>query len=121
MFLSHAALAIAVLAPLSAQAPTVRTINLYSYGYQPNPIVLTAGRPVTLTFVNRAGKGHNFTAEKFFRASKLIRGNVPQGEIELRPGQSASVTLVPRAGRYRVFCGHPLHNVLGMHASIVVK
>ena len=40
----------------------VQQILLYSYGYTPSPIVLAAGKPVTLTFVNRAGKGHDFTA-----------------------------------------------------------
>jgi plastocyanin len=105
----------------AAEPTNVRTINLFSYGYGPNPIVLDAGRPVTLNFVNRAGKGHDFTAEKFFRNSRIVSGNVASGEVELRAGQSASVTLVPTAGRYKVHCTHPFHKMLGMQADIIVR
>ena len=76
-------------------AAPVQSIALYSYGFNPNPIVLNAGKAVTLSFVNRAGKSHDFTAEKFFRASKIISGKVGEGEVDLAPGQTASVTLVP--------------------------
>ena len=84
-------------------------------------IVLRAGVPVTLQFVNRAGKGHDFTAEKFFRSSRILAGQVGAGEVELRPGQVANVTLVPAAGRYNVHCSHPFHKILGMHTTILVQ
>ena len=109
--------------PATAQivAAPVQTIALYSYGFNPTPIVLNAGKAVTLSFVNRAGKSHDFTAEKFFRASKIISGRVGEGEVDLAPGQTASVTLVPAAGRYKVHCGHPFHKMLGMHTDIIVR
>ena len=109
--------------PASAQivAAPVQSIALYSYGFNPSPIVLNAGKTVTLSFVNRAGKSHDFTAEKFFRASKIISGRVGEGEVDLAPGQTASVTLVPAAGRYKVHCGHPFHKMLGMHTDIIVR
>jgi len=109
--------------PASAQivAAPVQSIALYSYGFNPSPIVLNAGKTVTLSFVNRAGKSHDFTAEKFFRASKIISGRVGEGEVDLDPGQTASVTLVPAAGRYKVHCGHPFHKMLGMHTDIIVR
>jgi uncharacterized cupredoxin-like copper-binding protein len=96
----------------AATAPPVQTIGLYSYGYSPNPIVLAAGRPVTLTFVNRGRGGHDFTSKRFFRSSRILSGNAPDGEIELSGGQSRSVTLVPAAGRYKVHCGHPFHSLM---------
>jgi plastocyanin len=102
-------------------AAPVQTIALYSYGYNPDPIVLNAGKAVTLSFVNRAGKSHEFAAEKFFQASKIISGNVGEGEVDLRAGQTASVTLIPAAGRYKVHCGYPFHKILGMSADIVVR
>jgi len=83
--------------------------------------VLNAGKAVTLSFVNRAGKSHDFTAEKFFRASRIISGRVGEGEVDLAPGQTASVTLVPAAGRYKAHCGHPFHKMLGMHTDIIVR
>ena len=102
-------------------AAPVQTIALYSYGFNPSPIVLNAGKAVTLSFVNRAGKSHDFTAEKFFRASRIVSGRVGEGEVDLAPGQTTSVTLVPAVGRYKVHCGHPFHKMLGMHTDIIVR
>ncbi len=122
------AAALLAAAPASAQpAPgqlvpaPVLVINLQSYSYAPTPIHLAAGRPVTLRFVNRAGKSHDFTAREFFRSARILSGRVASGEIDLRSGQSASVTLVPAAGRYKVHCGHPFHSLLGMRSVIVVQ
>jgi plastocyanin len=106
----------------ATQTPTpAQTIQLYSYGYNPDPIVLSAGKSVTLNFVNRTGKSHDFTAPKFFSSSKIVAGNVGGGEVDLVGGQSASVTLVPVAGRYRVHCGKPFHKMLGMSGDIIVR
>lgn len=102
-------------------AAPVQGIALYSYGYNPDPIVLTAGKAVTLNFVNRSGGGHDFTAKKFFSSSRIISGNVGEGEVDLGPGRTASVTLVPAAGRYKVHCGHPFHSMMGMKGDIVVR
>jgi plastocyanin len=120
-FAAAAALALLGSAGHSQTAPPVQTVQLYSYGYIPDPIVLTAGKPVTLNFVNRAGKGHDFTAPRFFTSSKIFAGNVGKGEVELRAGESASITLVPTAGRYKVHCGKPLHKVMGMRGDIIVR
>jgi len=128
MFASRLAavlLGVAALAPASstAQAPAapVQQIEMYSYGYKPSPIVLAAGKPVTLTFVNRAGKGHDFTAKRFFASSRILAGSAPEGEIDLSGGRSASVTLVPAAGTYKVHCGKPFHTMFGMTAQIIVR
>ena len=57
-------LAIAGAAPAS---PTVAqlTIDVRNFAFNPSPIHLAAGRPVTLTFVNRSGSNHDFTARAF--------------------------------------------------------
>jgi plastocyanin len=123
--LAAAALCIVAAASSSAQAPVaapVQQILLYSYGYTPSPIVLAAGKPVTLTFVNRAGKSHDFTAPKFFASSRILAGHVARGEeIDLSGGQSASVTLIPAAGEFRVRCSKPFHTMLGMSDKIIVR
>jgi plastocyanin len=123
--LAAAALCVAAAASSSAQAPVappVHQILLYSYGYTPSPIVLAAGKPVTLTFVNRAGKGHDFTAPKFFASSRILAGHVERGEeVELGGGQSMSVTLIPAAGEFRVRCTKPFHTMLGMTGKIIVR
>lgn len=122
--LAAAATAAAASSSSSAQTPPapVQQILLYSYGYAPSPIVLAAGKPVTLTFVNRAGKGHDFTAPKFFASSRILAGHVARGEeIELDGGRSMSVTLIPAAGEYRVHCAKPFHTMLGMKDRIIVR
>jgi hypothetical protein len=98
--------------PAAAQivAAPVQSIALYSYGFNPTPIVLNAGKAVTLSFVNRAGKSHDFTAEKFFRASKIISGRVGEGEVPRgRPLQGSLRAPVPQDAR----------NAYGHHRPLV--
>jgi len=116
--LAAATLLIAI--PGSAQAP-VQTIELSSFAYAPRTITLAAGKPVTLAFVNRSGDAHDFTAKNFFARSRFVSGSAPGGEIELKGGQSQSVTLIPAAGRYPVHCGHFLHKQFGMTGTIMVR
>ena len=117
-----AALTLGLAAPASvAAAPApVQHVELKSYSYNPAPIHLKAGKPVTLHFMNQAGKSHDFTARRFFAASRILSGSAPDGEVELAAGQTAAVTLVPAAGRYKVHCSHPFHKQLGMRAEILV-
>jgi plastocyanin len=107
-------------APALAQ-PAAQTIQVWSYGFGPKPIALAAGQPVTLTFVNQSGGGHDFTAPEFFAASQITAGSARGGEIELGGHQTKSVTLIPRAGTYKAHCSHFMHTAFGMHDQIVVK
>src|SRR4051812_31645868 len=104
-FAAAAALALAPLASAHAQ-PAAVTVYVASFSFAPQPIHLTAGRPVTLTFVNRSGSGHDFTAQRFFARSRIVAGSAPEGEIELGPHQVRSITLVPSAGTYKAHCSH---------------
>jgi len=105
---------------LAAAQPPVQHVELRSYAYNPTPIRLKAGQPVTLHFMNRAGKGHDFTARRFFASARILSGGAPKGEVDLAAGKTASITLVPAAGRYKVHCGHPFHKQLGMTGLIIV-
>jgi plastocyanin len=118
-----AALTIANPGSIAAQpaaAPGELLVTVWSYGFAPHPIHLAAGRPVTLTFTNRSGSGHDFTAGEFFRNAHILSGPGASGEIELRPHQSRTVTLVPRAGSYPAHCSHFFHQQLGMSDRIIV-
>lgn len=115
-----AALSLAFNAPVTAQAPA-QTILVWSYGFSPRPIHLAAGRPVTLTLVNRSGRGHDFTAPSFFGNSRIVAGAAAGGEIELRGGETKTVTLIPRAGTYKVHCSRFLHKQMGMSDVITVN
>ena len=108
-----------IAAPAAAQ-PGAVTIDVQSFSFAPTPIHLRAGQPVTLTFVNRSGSGHDFTAKKFFANSRIVAGAAPDGEIELAGHQTRSITLVPRAGSYKAHCSHFLHKQMGMQDVILV-
>jgi plastocyanin len=115
-----AALSLAFSAPVPAQ-PAAQTILVWSYGFSPRPIYLRAGQPVTLTFVNRSGSSHDFVARTFFGDSRILSGDVKEGEVELRGGETKAVRLIPRAGRYGVHCSHFFHKQLGMSDQIIVS
>lgn len=115
-----AALSLAFNPAVQAQPTQVR-IDLTNFSYAPQPLHFAAGRPVTLTFVNRSRGGHDFTARKFFASSKVIAGGAPGGRIEVPERAVRTITLVPRAGRYKVHCSHFLHKQFGMQTVIVVN
>jgi plastocyanin len=115
-----AALALSPLASAHAQGAT-QVVDVASFYFAPKPIHLAAGRQVTLTFVNRSGSGHDFTAPRFFAKSRIISGGAPEGEIELAPHQTRSITLVPSAGTYSAHCSHFMHKQFGMTDTIVVN
>ena len=119
--MATAALALTLAAPTASQPaiPTV-TIELSSFAYAPEPIRLAAGSPVRMTFVNRSGSGHDFTARKFFSSARILKGVVPEGEIELSGHGTATVDLVPARGRYKVHCSHFGHKLMGMSTEIIV-
>ena len=112
-----------VLAPATAQAPvpTAQVIQVRSFAFDPTPIHLVAGKPVTLTFQNVSGGGHDFTAKEFFAASRITAGAAPDGEIELKGHETKTITLVPAAGTYNAHCSHFLHASMGMHTQILVS
>ena len=115
-----AALSLLSVAPAAAQ-PAAVTIAMWSYDFAPRPIHLRAGAPVTLTFVNRSGSSPDFTAKAFFANSRITAGSAAEGEVELRGGETTSVTLVPRAGSYHAHCSHFLHKQFGMSDMIIVN
>ncbi len=129
MFASRFAAATVLLilaAPAAVQtkahdAPPQVSIAVWNFGFAPQPIHLTAGKSVTLTFVNRSGSNHDFTAKTFFANAAITAGAAPGGEIELRPHETKSVTLIPRAGTYSAHCSHFLHKQMGMQDQIIVN
>jgi plastocyanin len=114
-----AALPLALAAPASAQ-PAEVTVYVWSFHFLPKPLHLAAGRPVTLRFVNRSGSSHDFTAHAFFANAAIRAGDASEGEVELRPYETKTVTLVPRAGAYEAHCSHFFHKQMGMSDQINV-
>lgn len=118
--------AIAIAAPAAFAAPAAAVppqmiVQVYSYGFAPQPIHLAAGRPITLTFVNQSSSSHDFSAHGFFANSRILSGDAQDGEVDLPPHSSRSVTLIPRSGTYHAHCSHFFHKQLGMSDLIVVE
>lgn len=109
-------------APDWAQAQRVE-VKLSNFDFTPSALHLRAGRPVVLHLVNTSSGGHDFSAPRFFAAAQVRpqdRGAVDEGSVEVRPGGSVDVALVPKAGRYPLKCGHAFHKMFGMSGSITV-
>jgi plastocyanin len=119
--LAAAAAALLIPSPPVAAQPARMQVQVWSYGFLPRPIRLVAGRPVTLTFVNLSDMGHDFKAPAFFAHARIVAGAAPEGEVDLAPRQSQSVTLIPARGMYQAHCSHFFHKQLGMEDLIVVE
>ena len=99
-------------------------VLLTTYDIQPGEVRLKAGEPVRLRFVNNTNQGLSFSAEGFFRDSKLRRRDsaiVKGGRIEVPPLSTRTVVLVPKAGRYKATGANLLHRLLGMSGRIIVE
>jgi plastocyanin len=116
-----AALLLGSLSPAAAQQPAQLVVQVWSFGFAPTPIRLAAGKPVTLTFVNRSGSSHDFTAPGFFQHARITGGTAPDGEIDLKPHETKTISLVPSAGTFHAHCSHFLHKQMGMSDLIVVS
>ncbi len=112
--------------PVMAQAgPQQVEIVLANFSFTPSQIRLTAGTPVTLHLVNRGSGGHNFMAKEFFAAASMdaaTRATLgKKGVVELAKDESIDITMIPKAGSYKVKCGHFLHSGFGMKGTITVS
>ncbi len=120
-----AAAALLLVAPASAETAKRVDITLANFSFTPSAIALKAGQPVTLHFENKGSGGHDFTAPEFFKAAGMdaaMRAKLgKKGRIELDGDTSADVTLTPKAGTYKVKCGHFLHAGFGMTGTITVS
>ncbi len=99
-------------------------VALASFSFTPSPIRLRAGAPVILVLNNVSSGGHNFSAPEFFAAATLLptdRQALRRGTIEVRRRTSVNISLIPRAGRYRLRCTHLLHTGFGMSGEIIVE
>ena len=105
--------------PVVAQ-PAPVAIETSNFRFTPAVIHLKAGQPARMVFSNASGSSHDFTAREFFRAASGVAGPVHDGEVDLEGHASASVTLTPARGTYRVKCTHFAHKMMGMSATIVV-
>ena len=117
-----------VLAAVPAAAQDWRSgaeydVLLTTWDIVPKEIRLKAGVPVRLRFVNNTNQKLSFSAGGFFRSAQLRKRDkaVADGTIEVPPLSTATVVLVPKAGRYRMRGRTFVHRLLGMDGKIVVE
>ena len=107
--------------PSGAQSEAPRhVVVVWSYGFSPRPLHLAPNEAVTLEFVNRSNSSHDFVARRFFQAATIEAGAAPDGEVDLGPHETKSITLIPRAGIYGAHCSHFFHKQMGMSDQILV-
>ena len=117
-----------IAAPAAAQTEwrQAREVDvlLSNLDIQPETIRLRAGEPVRLRFVNNSHIPHSFSAGGFFKASQYRsrdKGAVGGGSVDLGPGDTREVVLVPAKGRYSARCSNLFHRIMGMSARIIVE
>ena len=99
-------------------------VLLSNLDIEPETIRLKAGEPVRLRFVNNSQITHSFSAGDFFRAGQYRnrdKGAIGDGSLEVGPGDTREVVMVPAAGRYSARCSNLFHWLMGMRARIVVE
>jgi uncharacterized cupredoxin-like copper-binding protein len=108
-----------------AQPPATVQVQLASFSFTPNTIVLNHGQPYVLRLANVSDGGHDFMAEAFFAAAAVTpadRSLIQEGAIEVPAGQVREVHLTaPAAGSYKLKCSHSFHKMFGMSGKIVVR
>ena len=110
------------------QAAQTVEVALDEYHFAPEELAFKAGQPYRLVFSNSGSDAHNFTSPEFFSAV-LLRPGQPGGavaarggQIELAPGASSTVELVPvTKGSFPFKCTHPFHNIFGMTGMTVIR
>ena len=117
-----------VAAPAAAQTEWRQAreydVLLSNLDIQPETIRLKAGEPVRLRFVNNSHIPHSFSAGDFFRKGSYRNRDkqaVGGGTVEVGPGDTREVVMVPVKGRYSARCSNLFHRVMGMTAKIVVE
>ncbi len=119
---------LAVAAPAQA-APEWRAAREYevllsSFDIQPQSISLKAGEPVRLRLINNSTISHSFSAKDFFSSGEVRPRDkklVSSGKVDIGPGNTREVLIVPKAGRYSARCANLFHRVMGMSARIIVE
>ncbi len=99
-------------------------IRVSSFDFEPKQIRLRAGEPVRLRLVNMGDQDHDFSSAAFFAASDIRPRDAKSaegGRVEVGAGETVSIALVPRTGRYKLRCSNLLHRVLGMNGTIIVE
>ena len=111
-------------APAVAAKPpvvTVVTIRMDDRHFSPQVIRLKGGRLYRLRFVNTDRTEHDFYAPEFFGAAKLgPKVFLDKNRVNVRSGETRTVTLTPAPGHYEAKSSKALDVVSNMKVQILV-
>ena len=116
---------VAVLTDASAIAaePTIITVVMTDYKFNPDHLVFQHGTRYRLHLENAGKELHEFTAADFFKSATIENPevlNADHTDVVLQPHESKDVVLVPRRqGSYGLVCAD--HDWDGMIGNITVK
>jgi uncharacterized cupredoxin-like copper-binding protein len=111
-----------------AKAVTVK-ISLGEMFFKPKDVKLEAGKPYVLELTNTGKVKHEFTADKFFRASATRKVESDSSEvkapfvkeIEVLAGKTVKYFVIPTLpGSYQMVCEIKGHRESGMEGTITV-
>lgn len=113
----------------AAAAPEWRQAREYdvllsNLDIRPERMEFRAGEPLRLRLINNSTMAHSFSADEFFRSAQLRPREqklVTNGKVELAPGETREILIVPAAGEYGARCANLIHRILGMNARILVQ
>ena len=102
MSLRFLLLGLAVAVPATAQIPnwakgTPVSVTMTNHGFSPGRLTLRRNGAYIVRFRNPSDRTHTFTAKTFFaqaRVSPKDQAWIGKDEIELKPGQSATIHLI---------------------------
>ena len=119
-------IALAAIAPATAQEPrpATVTVTMENFKFTPPAVQLKAGVPAVLHLVNTASGGHSFSAPQFFAAARIAPASqalVHGGIVEVPKHSAVDIDLTPAAGEYPLKCSHTLHSAFGMKGTIIVR
>lgn len=103
-------------------------VVMTDFAFGPVEIVIPKEKTVRLTLVNEGNEEHEFVTKAFVGHTIKIEGSGIEiegsgiGEIELDPGQRATIKLPPLpAGRFDLVCEEEGHLEKGMKAVLTIR
>jgi uncharacterized cupredoxin-like copper-binding protein len=113
---------------VDAGSPFLVRVEMVEFAFHPSTIRLSAGRPVTLLFINRGQLAHQFESAYLRATSALVVNDTVRVEaagvdlVRLQPGAAAKVTFLPSArGRFSFACTIEGHREAGMVGSFDIR
>jgi uncharacterized cupredoxin-like copper-binding protein len=99
-------------------------LRLTGFDVTPATMRLKAGQPVRVRLVNASRGAFRMDARDFLAAATIRTRDaraIEDGVVRVAAGRTVELSLVPRAGRYKIGASSFIYRILGMRGNIVVE